>query len=85
MDAKPADRIFIRAGTGGTVAIQLAKAHELYVVTSTSTPNVDWVKNLGADEVIDYKQQESAEAVLNLDFVFDTMGATGRGQTVSNA
>ena len=84
MDAKPGNRIFIGAGSGGvgTVAIQLAKAHGLYVVTSTSTPNVDWVKKLGADEVIDYKQQEPAEAVLNLDFVFDTMGATGRANCI---
>ncbi|WP_370149284.1 NADP-dependent oxidoreductase [Exiguobacterium profundum] len=82
MDAKPGDRIFIGAGSGGvgTVAIQLAKAHGLYVVTSTSTPNVDWVKNLGADEVIDYKQQDPAEAVRDLDFVFDTMGGDGQGK-----
>ncbi len=52
----------------------------MYVVTSTSTPNVDWVKKLGADEVIDYKQQDPAEAVRDLYFVFDTMGGDGQGK-----
>lgn len=82
MNAKPGDRIFIGAGSGGvgTVAIQLAKAHGLYVITSTSTPNVDWVKALGADEVIDYKQQDPATTVRELDFVFDTMGGDGQGK-----
>lgn len=82
MKAQSGDRIFIGAGSGGvgTVAIQLAKAHGLYVITSTSTPNVDWVKALGADEVIDYKQQDPATTVRELDFVFDTMGGNGQGK-----
>ena len=82
MKAQSGDRIFIGAGSGGvgTVAIQLAKAHGLYVITSTSTPNVDWVKALGADEVIDYKQQDPATTVRELDFVFDTMGGDGQGK-----
>lgn len=82
MDAKAGDKIFIGAGSGGvgTVAIQLAKAHGLYVITSTSTKNVDWVKALGADEVIDYKQQDPAEIVRDLDFVFDTMGGDGQAK-----
>lgn len=82
MKAQSGDRIFIGAGSGGvgTVAIQLAKAHGLYVITSTSTPNVDWVKALGADEVIDYKQQDPTTTVRELDFVFDTMGGDGQGK-----
>ncbi|WP_294748506.1 NADP-dependent oxidoreductase [uncultured Exiguobacterium sp.] len=82
MDAKPGDRIFIGAGSGGvgTVAIQLAKANGLYVITSTSTKNVDWVKALGADEVIDYKQENPADRVRDVDFVFDTMGGDKQGE-----
>ncbi len=82
MDAKPGDRIFIGAGSGGvgTVAIQLAKANGLYVITSTSTKNVDWVKSLGADEVIDYKQENPADRVRDVDFVFDTMGGDKQGE-----
>ena len=73
MDAKPGDRIFIGAGSGGvgTVAIQLAKANGLYVITSTSTKNVDWVKALGADEVIDYKQENPADRVRDVDLKND--------------
>jgi NADPH:quinone reductase-like Zn-dependent oxidoreductase len=82
MDAKSGDRIFSAAGSGGvgTVAIQLAKGNGLYVIPSTSTKNVDWVKTLGADEVIDYKQENPADRVRDVDFVFDTMGGDKQGE-----
>ena len=59
--------MFIQAGSGGvgTFAIQLAKHLGAFVATTTSTANVDWVKSLGADLVIDYKQ-EDFEHVLDL-------------------
>ena len=54
---KPGQRVFIQAGSGGvgTIAIQIAKHLGAFVATTTSTPNVEWVKSLGADIVIDYK------------------------------
>jgi NADPH:quinone reductase-like Zn-dependent oxidoreductase len=63
---KKGQKIFIQAGSGGvgTIAIQLAKYIGATVATTTSTANVEWVKALGADLVIDYKK-EDFETILN--------------------
>lgn len=70
------DKILIHAGSGGvgSFAIQYAKSKGAYVYTTTSTKNVDWVKDLGADRVIDYKIEGYKSVVSNLDLVFDTLG-----------
>ncbi|WP_034924685.1 NADP-dependent oxidoreductase [Gillisia sp. CAL575] len=73
---KENDRILIHAGSGGvgSFAVQYAKAKGAIVYTTTSTSNVDWVKALGADRVIDYKTEDYKEIANNLDIVFDTLG-----------
>ncbi|MEC5165646.1 NADPH:quinone reductase-like Zn-dependent oxidoreductase [Flavobacterium sp. PL11] len=73
---KKNDRILIHAGSGGvgTFAIQYAKAKGAIVYTTTSSKNVDWVKALGADRVIDYKTEDYKKVANNLDIVFDTLG-----------
>ena len=73
---KEDDRILIHAGSGGvgSLAIQYAKAKGAIVYTTTSSKNVDWVKALGADRVIDYKTEDYKEVANNLDIVFDTLG-----------
>jgi NADPH:quinone reductase-like Zn-dependent oxidoreductase len=73
---KKGDRMLIHAGSGGvgSFAIQYAKAKGAYVYTTTSTDNVDWVKALGADRVIDYKREDYKSIVSDLDIVFDTLG-----------
>jgi NADPH:quinone reductase-like Zn-dependent oxidoreductase len=73
---KKKDRILIHAGSGGvgSFAIQYAKTKGAIVYTTTSTKNVDWVKALGADRVIDYKTENYKEIANNLDIVFDTLG-----------
>lgn len=73
---KENDRILIHAGSGGvgSFAIQYAKAKGAIVYTTTSTKNVDWVKALGADRVIDYTKEDYKEVANNLDIVFDTLG-----------
>jgi len=67
-------KVLIHAGAGGvgSLAIQIAKAMELWVATTTSTKNVDFVRSLGADEVIDYTKGPAA--LKDLDAVFDTLG-----------
>jgi len=73
---KKDDRVLIHAGSGGvgSFAIQYAKAKGAIVYTTTSETNVDWVKALGADRVIDYKNEDYKEVANNLDIVFDTLG-----------
>ena len=73
---KENDKVLIHAGSGGvgSYAIQYAKAKGAYVYTTTSTSNVQWVKELGADRVIDYKTEDYKSIAKDVDIVFDTLG-----------
>lgn len=73
---KAGQKVFIQAGSGGvgTMAIQLAKHLGAFVATTTSTANVAWVKDLGADVVIDYKQQDFATELRDYDVVLNSLG-----------
>ncbi len=70
------EKILIQGGAGGVAsfAIQLAKHIGAHVITTTSTANIDYVRGLGADEVIDYTAQDFTRAVSGCDAVFDTVG-----------
>ncbi len=69
-------KILIHGGAGGigSLAIQLAKHLGAYVATTVSGGDADFVKQLGADEVIDYKTEDFAELIQDYDAVFDTVG-----------
>jgi NADPH:quinone reductase-like Zn-dependent oxidoreductase len=72
-------KVFIQAGSGGvgTFAIQLAKHIGATVATTTSGANVDWVKGLGADVVIDYKKDNFETILHDYDVVLNSQdGAT---------
>jgi alcohol dehydrogenase len=73
---KPGGSILIHAGSGGlgSFAIQYAKHMGLRVSTTTSSRNADWVKALGADEVLCYDTMAIAEIKDQYDIVFDTLG-----------
>lgn len=64
-------KIFIQAGSGGvgTFAIQLAKYLGAFVATTTSTNNIDLVKSLGADLIIDYKTEDFETKLKDYDLV----------------
>jgi NADPH:quinone reductase-like Zn-dependent oxidoreductase len=76
---KPGQKVFVPAGAGGigTFAIQLAKHLGAKVGTTTSTANVDLVRSLGADEVVDYKKQEFEEVLRGYDAVLGTIRGDG--------
>jgi len=80
---KRGDKVFINGGSGGvgTFAVQIAKIIGCHVTTSCSSGNVQLVKDLGADEVIDYKTQDLVTELkrngLVYDHVFDTVGQPG--------
>ncbi|MCO3380885.1 NADP-dependent oxidoreductase [Pseudomonas aeruginosa] len=69
-------KVLIQAGSGGvgTIAIQLAKHLGAFVATTTSTANVEWVKALGADVVIDYKKQDFSTVLRDYDVVLNSLG-----------
>src|SRR5438270_11389495 len=72
---KKAQKVLIHAGSGGvgTFAIQLAKHVGATVATTTSTANIDLVRRLGADIVIDYKKEDFAEVLRDYDVVLNSL------------
>ncbi|MEE4813537.1 NADP-dependent oxidoreductase [Pseudomonas alliivorans] len=76
-NVKKGQRVLIHAGSGGvgTIAIQLAKHLGAFVATTTSTHNVEWVKALGADVVIDYKTQQFESLLQVYDVVLNSLGS----------
>ena len=73
---QPGQKVLIHAGSGGvgTYAIQLAKHLGATVATTTGTTNMRWVKDLGADVVIDYKTEAFDEQLSGYDVVLDSQG-----------
>lgn len=71
---KKGQKVFIQAGSGGvgTIAIQLAKHLGATVATTTSAGNVELVKSLGADVVIDYKTQDFETILKEYDVVLNS-------------
>ena len=74
---KQGQKVFIQAGSGGvgTFAIQLAKHLGATVATTTSTANVELVKSLGADVVIDYKKHDFEIILRDYDVVLNSQDA----------
>src|SRR5260221_10726008 len=75
-NVKKGQKVLIHAGSGGvgTFAIQLAKHVGAMVATTTSTANVDLVKSLGADVVIDYRQEDFETVLSGYDVVLNSLG-----------
>ncbi|MBO3459396.1 NADP-dependent oxidoreductase [Aetokthonos hydrillicola CCALA 1050] len=69
-------KVLVHAAAGGVgmFAVQLAKVHGAYVIGTASTRNIDFVKSLGADEVIDYTTTPFEKVVRDVDIVLDTLG-----------
>src|SRR5207237_4018628 len=74
-ELKKGQKVLIHAGAGGvgTFAIQLAKHVGASVATTTSTANVDLVRGLGADIVIDYKKEDFAHVLRDYDVVMNSL------------
>jgi NADPH:quinone reductase-like Zn-dependent oxidoreductase len=75
---KAGETILVQGGAGGVAsfAIQLAKHIGARVITTASAANLDYVRSLGADQVIDYNAQDFTKAVSGCDAVFDTVGGS---------
>jgi NADPH:quinone reductase-like Zn-dependent oxidoreductase len=84
--AQPGQRILIHAGSGGLgcFAIQYARRElGLHVTTTTSSRNVDWVRELGAHVVIAYDREDYRASPARYDIVFDTLGGRVTGESFS--
>jgi len=72
----PGKRVLVQAGAGGvgSFAIQIAKHFGAWVAATCSTANVDYVRSLGADEVIDYTKQKFGDVLSDIDIALDVIG-----------
>jgi NADPH:quinone reductase-like Zn-dependent oxidoreductase len=75
-DLRAGEKVLIHAASGGvgSLAVQLAKWKGAYVIGTTSEKNIDFVKSLGADEVINYRTEKFHETLSEIDLVLDTVG-----------
>lgn len=73
---QPGERVLIHGAAGGVgiFAVQLAHAHGAHVIATASTANLDFVRSLGADEVIDHRATPFEDIARNVDVVFDGVG-----------
>jgi NADPH:quinone reductase-like Zn-dependent oxidoreductase len=92
------DRLLVHGGSGsvGTFVIQLAKMHGAEVFATCSRKNVEFLRSLNVDQVIDYEAVRFEDIVSNVDMVFDAVGgdslerswpllkATGRAVTIAS-
>jgi NADPH:quinone reductase-like Zn-dependent oxidoreductase len=78
-------RLLVQGGAGGVgaIAVQLGHWRGAYVIATTSTANVEFVRSLGADEVIDYTTVDVDGAVHDVDVVLDTVGGAVTAQSWS--
>ncbi len=76
MKLRPGQKVLIHGGAGGvgSVAIQIAKHLGAHVATTATGDGLAFARELGADEVIDYKTQRFDEMLSGFDAVFDTVG-----------
>ena len=76
MQAKAGESVFISGGTGslGAMAIPVAKSYGLTVITNGNGASEERVRRLGADRFIDYKKEDYAKVLSNVDYVLDTLG-----------
>lgn len=81
-DLKVGTRLLINGAGGGsgTMALQLAKAARSHVTAVDNDKKIEWLKSLGADEVMDYRKLDFAESGKKWDVILDMVATRGPGQ-----
>jgi NADPH:quinone reductase-like Zn-dependent oxidoreductase len=73
---KPGESVLIHGGAGavGVYAVQIARLHRAHVVATASAAHIPFLRELGAERVIDYRNERFEDHVQDIDLVFDTVG-----------
>ncbi|TPN13893.1 MULTISPECIES: NADP-dependent oxidoreductase [unclassified Mesorhizobium] len=81
---KAGQRVLVHAGAGGVghLAVQVAKAGGAWVAATASTEKLDFVRKLGADEVIDYTKDDFTDKAKDIDLVLETVGGEHAHQSL---
>ncbi|AOP47452.1 NADP-dependent oxidoreductase [Streptomyces lydicus] len=84
-DVRPGQRVLIHAAAGGVghLAVQIAKARGAHVIGTASAAKHDFLRDLGADELIDYRTTDFAEAVSDVDVVLDSLDDESRTRSLN--
>ncbi|MEU5656825.1 NADP-dependent oxidoreductase [Streptomyces sp. NPDC047737] len=77
-------RVLVHAAAGGVghLAVQIAKSRGAYVIGTASAPKHDFVRSLGADEVVDYRSTDFRDAVQDVDMVLDPLSGDTRARSL---
>ncbi|MFI8325581.1 NADP-dependent oxidoreductase [Streptomyces sp. NPDC085529] len=80
----PGRRVLIHAAAGGVghLAVQIAKARGAYVIGTASAAKHDFVRSLGADEVVDYRTTDFRDVVRDVDMVLDPLSGDTRSRSL---
>ncbi|MFJ2262160.1 NADP-dependent oxidoreductase [Streptomyces sp. NPDC087844] len=83
-DVRPGQRVLIHAAAGGVghLAVQIAKERGAYVIGTASSGKHEFLRGLGADELVDYRETDFTEAVRDVDVVLDTVGGDYRSRSL---
>lgn len=84
LNVQKGHKLFIHGGAGGigSLAIQIAKYLGAYIATTIKSEDSDHVRNLGANEVINYTTEDFVEILSEYDAVFDTVGGEDFARTL---
>ncbi|WP_413754527.1 NADP-dependent oxidoreductase [Streptomyces sp. R-74717] len=84
-DVRPGQRVLVHAAAGGVghLAVQIAKSRGAHVIGTASAPKHDFLRALGADEMIDYRSVDFAEAVKDIDVVLDPLAGETRARSLN--
>ncbi|WP_285566748.1 MULTISPECIES: NADP-dependent oxidoreductase [unclassified Streptomyces] len=84
-DVQPGQRVLVHAAAGGVghLAVQIAKARGAYVIGTASAAKHDFLRELGADETIDYRSVDFTETVSDVDVVLDPLAGETRARSLN--
>jgi NADPH:quinone reductase-like Zn-dependent oxidoreductase len=82
VDLKPGQKVLINGATGaiGSALLQFVKQFDVHITATCNTQNIDLIRSLGADKIIDYTKKDFTDEEEKYDFIFDSVGKSTFGR-----